>query len=228
VILDLLPAGEPTILAGKARDLGGLQVHLLHEAAQREGRCLFIDGAKTLNPYDYADYNLLQGLPADYGVQKILSTRAMTPFQVHNLVTSKLAQKLHEAPTSCVIVSRFEAQLLKTEDVQPWEQVSYIHYDLNYLRRLAKRHGVAILVTLDWPALQRPGLEHFHAAVLATKVRRIHVEQTLHGWTLHDEDGRLLHESPRRTLTLDDYLEPVFPVPLVPAPPLEDVVAVEA
>lgn len=180
---------------------------LVEAAAATPKAILFLDGAHVLNPYDYAEASLLQGMLADFAAERILTQRAMTPFQWHKMLTRGLEAKLRSLDAGLVVAAHFDVQYNK-DDLADWEQEDCVPYALRYLRRLAKQHAVPIVVSLDLARWSRthPGLA---AAMQRFGFLARHVEAGPHGWLLRDASGDTLVEPPRLMPTLEDFV----PVP---------------
>lgn len=202
--LEHFPAGRVSVLAGRAGDLNGFHHLLLVEAAHASSKTiLFLDGAHVLNPYDYAEASLRRGQAADFAAERILTQRAMTPFQWHKMLTRGLEAKLRSIEAGLVVAAHFNVQYDK-DDLADWEQEQLVPYALRYLRRLAKEHHVPVLVSLD---LARWTRTH-HA--LASALRRFgfptrHVEAGPHGWVLRDAEGEVLARPAALHPTLDHF-----------------------
>ncbi|MGQ0536306.1 MAG: hypothetical protein ACT4PT_09560 [Methanobacteriota archaeon] len=112
---------------------------------QRSGTVLWCDGDHGFNPYSFAEINLVRGLAADHGAERVLVKRCMTPFQWDTVLTRHLPEKLATTPSPLVLALPYD-RLFSTDELQPWEQRDYVEYSIESLRDLAARHSVPILL----------------------------------------------------------------------------------
>jgi hypothetical protein len=189
--------------------------HALHT---RDGCVLWCDGEHAFNPYDFAETNLARGYDADWGAERMLIKRCMTPFQWDTVLTKHLGQKLELVEASLVIVAPYDA-LFSTDELKDWEQEDYVRYSLGHLKRLAAKRNVPILLAVDMARWWRshPGL----AAMAFEGVDdRWTVRASGSSWRLVlDGHEVVLGPGAGRQVTLWDYvpvaptLEAVSPIP---------------
>ncbi len=137
------------LLDGRRRDLTGFCQELAHEALQQgEGHVLWCDGDHGFDPYHMAELNMERGHAADEGAQRLLIKRCMTAFQWDTVLTKHLAEKLEDTPTDLVVIAPFD-RLFVHDELRDWEQEDYVRFALPYLRRLAKKHDVPMVLSVD-------------------------------------------------------------------------------
>lgn len=164
------PAGwEALAEPGKLIMLDGTRPHLrraMQELAYfaahaRDGAVLWLDGEHGFNPYDLAELNMARGFPGEWGADRVLIKRCMTPFQWDTVLTKHLEAKLCAEDASLVIVSPYDA-LFSTDELKDWEKQDYVAFSARHLKWLAGEHGVPIVLSVDmarwwtaFPALAR-------------------------------------------------------------------------
>jgi hypothetical protein len=170
----------------------------------REGAVLWCDGEHGFNPYHFAELNLIRGFEADWGADRVLIKRCMTPFQWDTVLNRHLDQKLVETPTSMVIAAPFE-RLFSTDELKDWEQEDYVEFTVANLRRLARRYRVPVLLSVDMAAWWRT-----HPLLASSTYEGVDVRwsiaRSVRGWRAVEESEGLevLSKRPRRA-TLWDF-----------------------
>jgi len=114
----------------------------------REGCVLWCDGDHGFNPYDFSELNLERGFDAEWGADRVLVKRCMTPFQWDTVLTKHLEQKLLASTAALVVASPYE-DLFSTEELKDWEREDYIHFSLCHLKGLAARFHVPVVLSVD-------------------------------------------------------------------------------
>lgn len=159
-----------------------------------------------MNPYDFAELNLERGYDADFGSDRVLIKRCMTPFQWDTVLTKHLDQKLVDTDTSLVLVAPYDA-LFSTDELKDWEQEDYVDFSLRHLKGLAQRHHVPILLSVDmvrwWkthPILARKAFEAVDD--------RWSIARLGNGWrAIKDDNVSLIETLSQRQVTLRDFLQ---------------------
>jgi hypothetical protein len=199
----------------------GFHQELAHFAVHaREGSVLWCDGDHGMNPYDFAELNLERGHDADWGADRLLVKRCMTPFQWDTVLTKHVAEKLLSTPTSMVLAAPYDSQF-STDELKDWEQEDYVAYSLKHLRGLAQTHKVPIVLSVDmvrwWrshPTLARMTYEAVDA--------RWSVQRSGEGWrAVRDREGLTIEALSTRQHTIWDYATPEA----MPKPPAIEVQA---
>lgn len=152
----LAEPGKLVLLDGTRPHLRRVMQELAHFAVhEREGSVLWLDGEHGFNPYDFAELNMARGHPAEWGADRVLVKRCMTPFQWDTVLTKHLEAKLEREDAALVIVSPYDA-LFSTDELKDWEKRDYVAFSARHLRSLAAEHAVPILLSVDlacwWPA----------------------------------------------------------------------------
>jgi len=202
----LRPKGRLVLLNGSRDELRAFHHELAHDTVHHEkGSVLWCDGEHGFNPYVYAELNLERGFEADWGADRVLIKRCMTPFQWDTVLTKHLEQKLLEGGASLVLAAPYD-QLFSTDELQDWEQEDYVAFTLKHLDEAARRHNIPILLSVDmarwWrthPTLARKTLE-----ATSTRWTVRHVAQ---GWrAVADGSGATIEYRIARRITLLDFL----------------------
>lgn len=204
----LLDPGRLALLAAPPRPLTGFLQELTHFAVRRSpGDVLWCDGGHTFHPDHFAELNMTRGHDADDGADRVLVKRCMTPFQWDSTLSQHLEQRLESAQASLVVVNPFD-QLWTHEEIQDWEQEDYTRFSVHHLKKVARRHGVPILLGADMDRWWRthPTL----ARITADAVDARWTVTTPDGrWrAVREGDGLELDPYLRRQVTLVDYLAP--------------------
>lgn len=197
--LSLVHAGRATL-----RDFGQEAAH--HLIHSHDGSVLWCDGDHGFNPYDFAEVNLTRGYEADWGADRLLVKRCMTPFQWDTVLTKQLDQKLVDTYTSAVFAIPFD-RLFSTDELKDWEQEDYVAFAVNHLKRLARRHHVPILLGVDMAAWWKT-----HPVLAATTFDGVDDRWSLGReagrWrAVRDRDRRILEPTRGRQVTLEDFVE---------------------
>jgi hypothetical protein len=170
-----------------------------------EGSVLWCDGEHGMNPYDFAELNLERGFDADFGADRVLVKRCMTPFQWDTVLTKHLDEKLVGTEASMVLVAPYDA-LFSTDELKDWEQEDYVAFSLKHLRGLAQRHKVPIVLSVDmarwWrtrPVLAQLAFEAVDA--------RWSVARLGNGWrAIRDGNETVIETLSQRQVTLRDFV----------------------
>lgn len=173
----------------------------------RPGSVLWCDGEHGMNPYDLAELNLARGFDADWGADRVLIKRCMTPFQWDTVLTKHLDEKLHGTDASLVLVAPYDS-LFSTDELKDWEQEDYVEFSIKYLRDLARRHKVPILLSVDmarwWrthPILARTAFEGVDS--------RWSIARLGNGWrAVRDDFEATIETLSQRQVTLQDFASP--------------------
>lgn len=202
----LLARGRLGLLAGARATLRTFHHELAHDAVHhRPGSVLWADGEHGFNPYAFAELNLTRGHEADAGATRLLVKRCMTPFQWDTVLTKHLAAKLHDTEASLVLAAPYDA-LFSTDELQDWEQEDYVAFSLRYLRELARRFHVPVLLSVDMARWWRTHPTLARATYEAAEARWT-VEATVDGWRATAEaTGEVVGTPPLERLTLLDFL----------------------
>ena len=145
----LLEPGRLILLSGDRAELRAFHQELAHYVLhEKEGHVLWCDGDHGFNPYDFAELNLQRGFPAEWGAQRLLVKRCMTPFQWDTVLTKHIAEKLYATPSSLVLAAPFDG-LYSTDELTDWEREDYIRFCLKHLKALALRHKVPVVISVD-------------------------------------------------------------------------------
>lgn len=209
--------GRLGLLSGRRRDLRDFHQELAHHALRTHpGTVLWCDGDHGFDPYDLAELNLTRGLQADDGAERVLVKRCISAFQWDTVLTKHLPEKLEETDASLVLAAPYD-RLFVHEELRDWEQEDYVRYSLGFLRDLARRRGVPILLSVDmerwWrthPVLAQMTYEAVDARWgIARPDGRWHARE--------DTTGAVVDPYLRRQVTLLDFVEESVPVP-VPLP----------
>jgi hypothetical protein len=198
------PADRVSVLNGNPAVLNSFHHDLIIEALASNPRpVVFLDGAHCLNPYDFGERNFQRGNPGAHGADRVLTCRAMTPFQWAKMLMDQLHDTLQAHGPSLVVAAHFDLQFNK-DDLVDWEQEDYVAASLRYMRRMAHLHKVPIILTLDLAHWTRT-----HSApsqiLLHTGLPRRSVTWDPRGFTLLDEQGRTLVQPSGRLTTLDAW-----------------------
>lgn len=146
----LLEPGKLTLTSGPRSHTRALGQELAHFALgdQAERTVLWCDGDHGFNPYDFAEMNLERGRDADWGADRLLVKRCMTPFQWDTVLTRHLQEKLMATDASLVLAAPYE-DLFSTDELSDWEREDYIDYSLAHLKDLAARFAVPVVICVD-------------------------------------------------------------------------------
>jgi hypothetical protein len=136
--------------------------HVLHTS---DKHVLWCDGDHGFNPYDFADLNLERGYSAEWGAERILVKRCMTPFQWDTVLTRHIDQKLLEVDAGLVLAAPYD-QLFSTDELKDWEQEDYVRFSLKHLKELARQHKVPVVASVD---MRRWWLSHPILAQIANE-----------------------------------------------------------
>lgn len=204
LMLEHFSRDRVTVLQGHPQVLNACHYHLVIEALERSAKpVVFLDGGHCFNGFDFGERNFQRGNAGDYGADRVLTCRAMTPFQWAKMLTTELHDHLRQYEPSLVVAAHYDVQFNK-DDLVDWEQLDYVASCTRFLRRLAHHHQTPIILTLD---LARWTRTHPSAAQLLAGLPRRHVTWDARGGTLHDEAGRILLQPDARH-TLDAWLNP--------------------
>ena len=210
MFLEHLRSGRVAAISGNSRALWSFHHDLIIEALKADAHkpIIFLDGAHVLNGYDIGEANILRGREAEEGVDRILTCRAMTPFQWGKMLTSDLHDQLDHYRPSLVVAAGFNVQFDK-DDLVDWEQENYVKSSLAMMRRLARIHQVPLVLTLD---LSRWSRTHPTAArlLIESGIDALRLERT-NGWVLSTRAGIRLLEPPCAEGTLDHYVPKTLP-----------------
>ena len=194
----------------------GFHQELAHHAVHNlPGSVLWCDGDHGMNPYDFAELNLERGFDAEWGADRLLVKRCMTPFQWDTVLTKHLDQKLLTTETSLVLAAPFDA-LFSTDELKDWEQEHYVEFSLKHLRDLARKHKVPVCLSVD---MVRWWKTHpFLAKMTYDAVdARWSVQRSGDGWRAVDGKlERTIEPLARRQVTIWDYATPSSPKPAQP------------
>ena len=219
----LMEPSQLTLVSGPRSHTRALGQELAHFAlGEQAGRTvLWCDGDHGFNPYDFAELNLERGRSADWGADRLLVKRCMTPFQWDTVLTRHLDEKLMAQDASLVLAAPYE-DLFSTDELQDWEREDYIDYSLAHLKDLARRFAVLIVIAVDmarWcavnPLMAWKAFEAAHA--------RFGVERAADGWRAFEvSGGDFAGGAPQRQRTLAEYVPavrlPAVRVATVPVP----------
>jgi hypothetical protein len=204
VFLEHVPPDRVTILTGQSGVLNSFHHDLVIEALHASPRpVLVLDGAHCLNVYDFAERNFQRGNHGDYGANRALVCRAMTPFQWAKMLTTELHDNLASHEPGLVLATHFDLQFNK-DDIVDWEQLDYVSSCLRYMRRLAHHHKTPILLTLD---LARWSRTHPAVAALLADLPRRELVWDPRGFSLLDEQHRPLVVAQGNLGTLDAWAD---------------------
>jgi hypothetical protein len=186
----------------------GFHQELAHYAVHtHEGSVLWCDGEHGMNPYDFAELNLERGFDADFGADRVLVKRCMTPFQWDTVLTKHVQEKLLVTPTAMVLASPYDAQF-STDELKDWEKEDYVAFSLQHLKMLAQQHHVPIVLSVDMAKWWRsfPALAQMtYAGVDA----RWSVQRSGEGWrAVRDREGTTIEALSTRQHTIWDYVVP--------------------
>lgn len=199
----------------------GFHQELAHHALHtRPGTLLWCDGDHGFNPYDFAELNLTRGFDADWGDERLLVKRCMTPFQWATVLTRHVGQILRSIEASLVLAAPYDA-LFSTEELKDWEQEDYVRDSLNHLKGLAGQHGIPILISVDMTRWWRTHPFLARLAQEAADARWI-LQPSGDGWrAVQDHHQLVIDPLARRQTTLWDYAErsPAPRLPLSTNPP---------
>lgn len=123
--------------------------------------------------------NLTRGLQADDRADRVPVKRCMTAFQWDAVLMRHLPEKLEETDASLALAAPHD-RIFVQEELRDWEQRDYGRYSLRFLRDLARRRDVAMVLSLD---MARWWCTH---PVLA----RMTYEAVDAGWNVTRPDGR--------------------------------------
>jgi hypothetical protein len=199
------PVDRVSVLNGHPAVLNSFHHDLVIEALEASPKpVILLDGAHCLNPYDFGERNFLRGHPGAHGADRVLTCRAMTPFQWAKMLMDQLHDALDAHAPSLVVVAHFNLQFNK-DDLVDWEQEDYVAASLRYMRRMAHLHKVPIVLTLD---LARWTRTHPAASqiLLRAGLPMRSVSWDPRGFTLLDEKRQPLVEPQGRLVTLDAWL----------------------
>lgn len=178
----LLEAGRLVLINGLRPPLRAFHQELAHHVLHGSDKhVLWCDGEHGFNPYDFAELNLQRGFPAEWGAERILIKRCMTPFQWDTVLTRHLDQKLLEVEAGLVLAAPYDA-LFSTDELKDWEQEDYVRFSLHHLKGLARRHRVPVVLSVDMAKWWRT---HPTLAQLAHEAAeaRWTIEPRGHGWS---------------------------------------------
>src|SRR6267143_581736 len=146
---ELLARGELVLLSGERAMNRAFLQELAHYAVHnREGCVLWADGEHGFNPYDFAELNMERGFDAEWGADRVLIKRCMTPFQWDTVLTRHLEQKLLVTRGALVVASPYEG-LFSTDELTDWEREDYFDFSLEHLKGLAARFDVPVVLGVD-------------------------------------------------------------------------------
>jgi hypothetical protein len=145
----VLVPGQLALASGPREVMRGFDQEVAHFALHTgAGSVLWCDGDHGFNPYDFAELNLERGFDADWGADRLLVKRCMTPFQWDSVLTKHLNMKLDASPASLVLAAPYHS-LYSTEELEDWERDDYVNFSLAHLKELARRHNVPVLLSID-------------------------------------------------------------------------------
>ncbi|MHB8587213.1 MAG: P-loop NTPase family protein [Thermoplasmatota archaeon] len=200
----LLKAGGFSLVAGRREILRPFHQELAYDALhERPGTVLWCDGNHGFNPYEFAELNLIRGFDADWGAERLLVKRCMTPFQWDTVLTKHVEAKLKTTASSLVLAAPFD-DLFSTDELQPWEQEGYVRYASNYLRGLAKSTGVPIVVSVDISRWRRSHPQLAHLLLRAVRERWV-IQRRGGGWLAESDRGDSIATAPVRHASLGDF-----------------------
>jgi len=208
----LLEPSKLVLIRGRRGHLRAFHQELAHYALHhRPGTVLWCDGDHGFNPYHFAELNLARGYDADWGDERLLIKRCLTPFQWATVLNQHLQQKLLTVDAAMVLAAPYD-HLFSSDELKDWEQEHYVEYNLAHLRTLARRHQVPIVISVDlvqwWktnPILARMAQEGVDAMWA--------VRPSGDGWQAVEDTGqRTIEPLARRQTTLWDHA--VAPEPL--------------
>ena len=183
-----------------------------------EGCVLWCDGDHGFNPYDFAERNMERGFDAEWGADRVLIKRCMTPFQWDTVLTKHLERKLLVAPAGLVIAAPYEG-LFSTDELKDWEREDYVHFSLKHLKGLASRFGVPVVLGVDMASWC-----HTHPLIAWAAYEAAASRWTLQrhgdGWSASELVADLVVTSaPARQSSLGDYQPSVWKrteIPVIP------------
>lgn len=203
--LSHFPGDRVSVLNGHPAVLNSFHHELVIEALESSPKpVIFLDGAHCLNPYDFGERNFLRGHPGAHGADRVLTCRAMTPFQWAKMLMDQLHDALDGHAPSLVVAAHFDLQFNK-DDLVDWEQEDYVAASLRYARRMAHLHKVPILLTLDLARWTRTHPAASQILLRAGLPRRT-VKWDPRGFSLIDEKGQVLVQPSGRLMTLDAWI----------------------
>ncbi len=200
-----LEGGKLALVSGPRSHTRGFHQELAHQALHRtEGSVLWCDGDHGFNPYDFAELNLERGFDAEWGADRILVKRCMTPFQWDTVLTRHLEERLMATRVSLVVVGPYE-DLFSTDELQDWEREDYIEFSLAHLKSVSRRYHVPVVIAVcmaNWckmyPLLAWKAYEAADS--------RWAVEPMPSGWRAVEVGRELMASSiPVRQVTLHDF-----------------------
>ena len=214
----LLAPGRLALLSAPAGVVRPFHQELAHFALHtREGCVLWADGEHGFNPYDFADLNLARGFDADWGAERLLVKRCMTPFQWDTVITKHIAEKLLATKACLVLAAPFE-NLFSTDELSDWEREDYVEFSLRHLKELARRHEVPVVLSVDMGLWSRTYPTCAWKAYEAAD-HRWTVLPLAKGWRATEVlSGRRLESEPLRQHTLGDFASEAGQSPAVRAP----------
>lgn len=210
----LAPPGKLTLISGPRSPIRAFHQELAHDALHTHDGCmLWLDGEHGFNPYDFAELNLSRGFDADWGAQRLLVKRCMTPFQWDTVLTKHLREKLLTEEACLVLAAPYDT-LFSTDELQDWEREDYVNFSLRHLKSLAAEHQVPIVLSVDmaewchkFPLVAWSAYEAVDA--------RWEITPTGAGWTATQmRTGLTVDSAPMRQATLAAFGD----LPEVPAP----------
>ncbi len=209
----------PVLLSGNARGLRAFHHALLADAVHATDKAvLVLDGAHCINPHEIGFAHLQHGHAADYAADRVLIRRAMTPFQWDACMSEDLDAQFHALDVGLVLAAPIDAQILRDE-ITDWEQEAYLAAHLAWAKRLAARHAVPILWSIDMQRFSR------RAPLLAVQLRdgiptTRHIEVEGRGWRVTNQDGEVLMRPRMAQRRITDYLGPDLHRPLAASVPM--------
>lgn len=214
----LLVPGALGLLSAPAEVVRPFHQELAHFALHtREGCVLWADGEHGFNPYDFADLNLARGFDADWGAERILVKRCLTPFQWDTVLTKHLAEKLLAAKACMVLAAPYEA-LFSTDELSDWEREDYVDFSLRHLKELAVRHNVPVVLSVDMGKWSRAYPTCAWKAYEAAD-HRWTVVPLAKGWRATEVlTGKRIESEPLRQHTLSDFAPVPGEAPVLRAP----------
>lgn len=115
-----------TVLQGQPRVLDAVHYDLVIEALERSAKpVVFLDGAHSFNAFDFGERNFQRGNAGDFGADRVLTCRAMTPFQWAKMLTTELHDHLSQHEPGLVVAAHYDVQFNK-DDLVDWEQLDYV------------------------------------------------------------------------------------------------------
>ncbi len=214
----LLVPGALGLLSAPAGVVRPFHQELAHFALHtREGCVLWADGEHGFNPYDFAELNLARGFDADWGAERLLVKRCMTPFQWDTVLTKHIAEKLLATQTCMVLAAPFE-NLFSTDELSDWEREDYVAFALRHLKDLARRHEVPVVLSVDMGAWSHAYPTCAWKAYEAAD-HRWTVQPLAKGWRATEVlSGRRIESDPLRQHTLSDFALGAGEAPVLRAP----------